>query len=441
MLCEPAGTGSRGDGIGMAEERDLIDEFIDIKSDWQALSNPLNDVTAALTAQPNEVKIWNPADYKERPRANTTTCTTCQGKDESICTLCKDVCPVKAIDMSDGAIEISDACRKCCLCATVCPNECFSTNKLTPRKIYERIVRAANAFEHAYVTCTRAIGRMPQGNEVVLPCVGAVPAEVWYAVMSEYPNVEVYLPLGICDRCRNTTGEDTLAEQIGKAEEMSGKGLGLEVSEKGLDYTKNHAFERKEFINSLTKQGIAAVGAANPALAVAKSITNVINQNTRRINSITHALEGAAAPTASRRRRVLIQRRQLLMTTLQKHPKLAVRLHPQHPVCDSEKCNLCGECSAVCPTRACEVSEDGVVTFEGAYCTECGACMKVCEAKALTFAPYDAKELVVPDKEEIERKKREAEQKAEIDKLKKQGLAQLDKGLAFLEKLDFGDDD
>lgn len=419
----------------MAKERDIIDEFIDIKSDWQALSNPVNDVTNALMAQPGEVKIWNPADYKERPRANAGNCTSCKTQNEKLCTLCVDVCPVKAIDLSEGAIEIGDACRKCCLCATVCPSECFSTNKLTPRKIYERIVRAASAFEHAYVTCTRALGRMPEGNEVVLPCVGAVPAEVWYAVMSEYPNVEVYLPLGICDRCRNITGEEVFANEIGKAEEMSGKGLGLEVSEKNLDRTKNHAFERKEFIDSIAKQGLAAVTVANPALAAAKSITNTLNMNTRRINAITHSLEGAATPTASHRRRILVQRRQLLLTTLQKHPKLAVRLTPQRPVCNSQLCNMCGECSNVCPTRACELTENGVVNFEGAYCTECGACLKVCEAKALKFEPYSAKELVVPDKEEIERKKREAEQKAEIEKLKKQGLAQLDKGLAFLEKL------
>lgn len=425
----------------MAEERDLIDEFIDIKSDWQALSNPLNDVTNALMAQPGEAQIWNPADYKERPRANAANCVVCKTQNEKLCTLCKDVCPVKAIDLSEGAIEIADTCRKCCLCATVCPNECFATNKLTPRKIYERIVRAASAFEHAYVTCTRALGRMPEGNEVVLPCVGAVPAEVWYAIMAEYPNVEVYLPLGICDRCRNITGEETFANEIGKAEEMSGKGLGLEVDEKNLDRTKNHAFERKEFLDSVAKQGIAAVSVANPALAAAKSISNTINANTRRINAITHALEGSSTPSASHRRRILVQSRQLMLTTLQKHPKLAVRLNPQRPICNSQLCNMCGECANICPTRACELTQNGVVVFEGAYCTECGACLDICETKALKFEPYSAKELVVPDKEEVERKKREAEQKAEIEKLKKQGLAQLDKGLAFLEKLDFSDDD
>ena len=422
----------------MAEKRDFIDEFIDIKSDWQALSNPVSDVANALAAKPGDVKAWNPADYKERPRANVTPCVSCQSNDLKMCTKCVDVCPVHAIDLSEGYIDIADTCRKCGLCSSACPSECFTASQVTPRKLYERIGRAATAFEHAYVTCTRAIGHIPEGNEVVLPCVGAVPAEVWFSVLEDFPNVSVYLPLGICDRCRNVTGEEALGEAIAKAEELSGKGLGLEVDERALDHTKNHAFERKEFMNSLAKQGMAAIGTVNPAIAVARSITKVLDENTKRINAITHALEGSTAPTTSRRRRVLTQRRQLLLTTLQKHPKVAVRLKPRRPVCETERCTLCGACSDVCPTHACEITDDGVFKVEAAYCIECDACLKACKEHALSYEAYDAAELVVPDKQEIERKKREAEQKAEVERLKKQGMAQLKRGLDFLEKLDTG---
>ena len=189
-------------------------------------------------------------------------------------------------------------------------------------------------------------------------------------------------------------------------------------------------------MDSLAKQGMAALGAVNPAVAVARSITQKLDANTRRINALTHAIEGETAPNATRKRRVLTQRRQLLLTTLQKHPKLAVRLATKMPSCDPDRCTLCGDCANVCPTRACEVTDDGVFRVEPAYCTECGACLKACGEHALTWENYDSHVLVVPDKEEEERKQREAKQKAEVARLKKQGMEQLRRGLDFLEKLD-----
>ena len=419
----------------MAQKRDLIDEFIDIKNDWQSLQNPLANVTSALTAQPGEIKSWNPADYKEKPRANIIPCTSCQGKDLKLCDRCVTVCPVHAIDLTEGYIDIADSCRKCGLCSSACPSECFTASQITPRKLYERIARAAMAYEHAYVTCTRAIGRMPQDNEVVLPCVGAVPREVWFALLADYKNVSVYLPLGICDRCRNVTGEEAYVDAIGWAEDHTGRAMGLEVNDKDLDYTKNHAFERKEFLSGMAKQGITAVSVVNPALAAARAVTSRLDANTKRINAIMHTLEGETGVNASRKRRVLTQRRQLMLTTLQKHPKLAARFEVKRPVCDASKCTLCGECAAVCPTKSCEVSEAGVFRAEPSYCIECGACIDHCSEHALRYEAYDARELVVPDKEEVERKKREAEQKAEIERLKKQGREQLKRGLDILDNI------
>lgn len=76
---------------------------------------------------------------------------------------------------------------------------------------------------------------MPRENEVVVACVGDITAETWFSVLADYPNVSVYLPLGVCDKCRNTGGEDILGEAIAKAEEWAGTGMGLEVDPKSLN--------------------------------------------------------------------------------------------------------------------------------------------------------------------------------------------------------------
>lgn len=106
---------------------------------------------------------------------------------------------------------------------------------LGAQNLYDEIVSAATSHETAYVTCTRALKRMPRENEVVVACVGDITAETWFSVLADYPNVSVYLPLGVCDKCRNTGGEDILGEAIATAEEWAGTGMGLEVDPKSLN--------------------------------------------------------------------------------------------------------------------------------------------------------------------------------------------------------------
>ena len=61
----------------------------------------------------------------------------------------------------------------------------------------------------------------------------------------------MYLPLGICDKCKNTTGEETLGDHIAQAEEWAGTGMGLEVEPGDLTCAKRREFERKEFMDKI----------------------------------------------------------------------------------------------------------------------------------------------------------------------------------------------
>ena len=183
----------------MAQQHDLFDDIIDITKGIDVLKDPLGGVTDALlgtTTAGAPVQEWNPADYKERPRVNALPCLTCKSE-KSTCRKCAEVCPVNAVDIDDGEVEITDACRKCGLCVPVCPTEAVLSPKIQPKKLYDAVAAAATAHTTAYVTCTRALGRNPEPNEVVLPCVAALGPETLFAVMCDYPNVSVYLPLGI----------------------------------------------------------------------------------------------------------------------------------------------------------------------------------------------------------------------------------------------------
>ena len=382
----------------MAEQkRDFLDDIIDISQDFKAIQNPLSGIANALTGADEPEPTWNPADYKIRPRANVIPCTTCKSKDRATCDRCVRICPVDAISIDGNSIEILDTCIKCGLCVETCPSECYSVADLAPRKLYDRIAGAAMSHETCYVTCTRTIDRVPENNEVILPCVGAVPAEVWASVMADYDNVFVYLPLGICDDCPTATGEETYTDAIGRAETWCGFGLGLEVYESDLTHEPNRAWQRKEFVDNITQAGERLLGQSRVVTA-ARRVTQQIQAHSSQLNGIARTLDAAVGTTnAKRQRRVLLDRRKLLMGALQKHPDMAEAIDLYEPVCDPDLCTLCGECEHVCPTRAIELTPEGRWTCEASFCCQCGACLHVCPTKALEPEFTDASELVIPD--------------------------------------------
>ncbi|HJG31689.1 MAG TPA: 4Fe-4S binding protein [Collinsella ihuae] len=419
----------------MAEQHDLFDDIIDISKGISALKNPLGGVTDAIMGTgEQEAPQWNPADYKEKPRGNSIPCLLCN-YEKSSCRACIDACPVNAIDIEEFSIDIKDMCRKCGLCTSVCPTEAISAKRLQPKRLYDAIAGAAAAYKTAYVTCTRALRRIPRENEVVVACIGDVKPEVWFSIMADYPNVSVYLPLDICTNCKNTTGEEILGDAIATAEEWAGTGLGLEVDSKRLKCEKRREYERKEFMDNIMKTTGLAVSKLNPATAAVTSVAQRLRDHTKKISALEKALKEACGTTTAKRRRVLTQGRQLVLSTLQEHPELAQNIQVSTPECDFSKCTLCGECVRICPTHATDLVGAGRFTVEPTFCVGCGLCAEVCEEHALTMVQHDASDLVVPDPESERRAAEAAKTHAEVEKTKAQAKKTLTKVLDGVEKL------
>ena len=419
----------------MAQQHDLFDDIIEISKGFGALKDPLGGVTDALMgAATGEKPQWNPADYKEKPRANTIPCLKCK-YEKSGCRACLDVCPVDAIEIEDGGIDIRDNCRKCGLCVAACPTEAFVSPRLQPKKLYDAVAGAAAAHDTAYVTCTRALRRLPRENEVVVACVGDVTAETWFSILADYPNVSVYLPLDICTACRNAQGEEMLGDAIATAEEWSGAGMGLEVDADALTCTKKREYERKEFMDNIVRSTGLTVSKLNPAVAAVTSVTQRLRDHSNRITALEKTLNTACGANAEKRRRILIQGRQLLLSTLQQHPELAENVRVQIPEIDHDRCTLCGACMKQCPTFACDLSGTGNVTIEPTYCIGCGLCVEVCEDRALTMVERDGSELVVPDPEAEKKAAAADEARRKAEKDRAEAKQKLDRMLDKVEKL------
>lgn len=420
----------------MAQQHDFLDDIIDISKGISALKDPLGGVADSLMgAATGEAPHWNPADYKERPRANTVPCLACL-YDKSSCNACMAACPVDAIKLEDGGIDILDSCRKCGLCAAACPTEAVFSPKIQAKKLYDAIAGAAVAYETVYVTCTRALRRMPRENEVVVACVGDVTPEVWFSVLVDYPNVSVYLPLDICTACKTTTGEEALSESIAVAEEWSGAGMGLEVDAKNLVCKKHREYERKEFVDNIVRTTGLAVSKFNPAAVAVATVSQRLKEHRSKISDLERALNNACGTNTQKRRRILTQNRQLLLSALQAHPELAQNVRISLPECDFSRCTMCGECVRLCPTHAVDLVGAGRFKVEPTYCVGCGLCCEVCADHALALVEHDGGDLVVPDPDAEKKAADAARARADAEKAATAAKKKIGNLLDQVEKLD-----
>ena len=423
------------------DERDFLDEIIDIQSDWRKLSNPFGDIADQLALDPDERPVFRPSDYKQKPTGIALRCQRCAADDPRVCSLCLDVCPANAITFGKNSIKISDDCRKCGLCTAVCPTEAFQAKILKPQTLYDKIARAASAYEECYVTCTRALKRIPRGNEICLPCVGAISKELWFSILADYVNVKVYLPLGICDRCKTTTGEEFYADQIATAEEWAESAVGLEVSEDDLTHELTRAYKRSQFVSGALTSAERLVMRTNPMLAGAKAISDKLNAHSKQLDAITKEIEGAVgAKTSASKQRVLTNHRKLVLAALQHDPGLAANIPFEAPICDPSLCSMCGDCVKTCTTRAIDLDRAGHLTIEPQYCVGCGACVTMCSDGAITMEPVDPDSLIVVDKAAIQAAAAKAKAKEEAERLKEKGKEQLGRVGDMLERLADNDD-
>ena len=298
-----------------------------------------------------------------------------------------------------------------------------------PKMLYDKICKAAEANEMVYVTCTRALGHVPEAAQVVLPCVGDVSAEVWYSILCEYGNVGIYLPRGICDKCRTTTGEECYTDAITLGEQWSGETVDLVERERDMVLEVDHQAERKAFVNGSLKSLGMTASKVNPLTAKLARGAEKLAKHSKQITELQKSLDRlTGAQNTENKKRVLTNTRQLMLVALANHPKTAGNILLDAPQ-STDKCDGCGECADVCPMNAIDIV-GGKISVLTTHCVACALCSDICPLDAIEFIEVDGNRLIVDDpetKKKVEEDERQRQKEAENrEKAKKYGQKMID---------------
>jgi ferredoxin len=202
---------------------DILDDFIQIGKEFGMVKEDFTTMQSQISGKERTVReIWDPARYRAEPSIDYELCTHTAASC-SICQMCADICPSKALIINEGNVQISSKdCIRCNLCVAVCPTEALTSSKLDAKKLYDRIAANAAKSEVSYVTCPRGVDKTPPDGVEVLPCGGAVRPEFWFALLTAYPNIGIFLPLDTCEHCSCKRGEELMGAAVERAESWSG---------------------------------------------------------------------------------------------------------------------------------------------------------------------------------------------------------------------------
>lgn len=412
---------------------DFLDDLIGIQKEFKSLTDDIATETADLRgATVSAEPVWTPSDYKVVPKGNSAMCVRCKDPEAS-CDLCQQVCPTDSIWFDDdGSIEIKSDCRKCSLCVAACPTDAIVSSMYGPKMLYDKICKAAEANEMVYVTCTRALGHVPEAGEIVVPCVGAISADVWYAILCEYGNVGIYLPRGICDKCRTTTGEETYTDAISIGETWANESVDLVTRERDLILEVDHQVERKQFVNNSMKSLGMTAAKVNPITAKLARAAEKLSAHTKQINELQKTLDRlCGAKSTTEKKRVLTNTRQLMLVALVDHPETAENILLDLPQA-TDACDGCGDCADACPTHAIDII-NGRAEVLSTHCVLCALCSDVCPNDAIEFVECDGTRLIFDDPEAQKKIEEEEKAKQQREEAREKSKEYGKKALEFLE--------
>jgi len=282
------------------------------------------------------------------------------------CTCCMLSCPADAVAISDQVYFDEGKCRGCGACAAACPARCLYSNEVSwPRKINE-VFTAGIAEFGCYASKNNNIN-------VVVPCLGGIPAEV-FAAVDQITDKRFTLDIGPCKNCHNRKTIRQLRLSLREAVKLSGRPVHYRILN---SYKKSMPTFVKNHNSRLTIRPKELARLKRIWTDQAGTFVNT-QFNGNQLNPGDNVESGSIKPSA--RKTVLIMAANLKESASFKLPSWQV----------SASCTACNLCVGTCLQNAWDLvfDDDKVRLIHNPLrCNDCGLCCKMCPQNALKPAP------------------------------------------------------
>lgn len=298
------------------------------------------------------------------------------------CNACASACPVQALGVSVAAVELSDACTGCGVCTAVCPTQALALPEMA-----EWAGPVAPAIEPATlrVECRKVPVQAHRGETQVLPCLGALTPGHLLARAAAGIDVQL-VDRGWCDGCDAAfPGTEHPASRALAVAVLWLESVGSERRPKLV---------REPLPPTLRPTAIPPPPEEAPPLDRRRFFRAALEKPAGRERNPATPMGGdgrAAYPAQARQPSPERERQRLALEALSLAGGTAMpaeffpQLHADASCCDHRMC------TALCPTAALTVADDGAAAhlqWSSERCIACGTCVRACPETALNLSAH-----------------------------------------------------